>query len=300
MDQGLVEAGLRDAARMGYTVASFSGGEPTLYPALVPMLRVARDAGLNVVITTNGARLRPSFLERTADLVDGWAVSLDGVERTHDRMRGRPGAFQAALGGIDAVRATGVPCAVVFTLTQHNVHELELVADVAADHGAAVLHVHPLELEGAAQANLPRERPDQLELAVALAEVARVAEDRRGVLAVRLDAVPRDEILDDPDRFAPPAELFTAPDIPFASVVNPLVMEASGRVSPLRYGFPSAWALGYLGNVGLYELAAAWRARQGPRFAKLLTGVVDACGEPRRPAVLNWYETVAHQAAIAS
>src|SRR5262249_36380883 len=48
---------IEDAARLGYRVASFSGGEPVLYRGLGTLLALAKSHGLRTTVTTNGMLL---------------------------------------------------------------------------------------------------------------------------------------------------------------------------------------------------------------------------------------------------
>jgi radical S-adenosyl methionine domain-containing protein 2 len=59
----------------GVVRVTFSGGEPTLHPALFGMLEHARRVGLQTSIVTNGAKLTDPMLER----LDVVGVTLDAV-----------------------------------------------------------------------------------------------------------------------------------------------------------------------------------------------------------------------------
>jgi MoaA/NifB/PqqE/SkfB family radical SAM enzyme len=70
-----------------------TGGEPLLYPALLPALGRARDLGLHTLLCTNGWRLTPAYIRelKTAGLKT-LIVSIDGpTAAVHDAHRGLPG-----------------------------------------------------------------------------------------------------------------------------------------------------------------------------------------------------------------
>jgi len=71
----------------------FTGGEPLLYPALLPALGRARDLGINTLLCTNGWRLTPSYIRDLKDAgLKTLIVSLDGpTAAVHDTHRGLPG-----------------------------------------------------------------------------------------------------------------------------------------------------------------------------------------------------------------
>ena len=137
-----------DAAALGYEVLAVSGGEPFMYPDLPGFLRQAKAAGLTCLLTSNGTLVSPRRLEPLAGCLDLLVLSLDGPRPEHDRMRGRDGAYDAMARRIGSVRQAGIPFGFLFTLTQHNVHQLAWAAEFAAASGASLLQVHPLEASG--------------------------------------------------------------------------------------------------------------------------------------------------------
>ena len=95
-----------------------------------------------VNITTNGTVLDrhwAALVEAGDPLArpDSVSVSVDGLEATHDALRGRPGAWRKAWAAVDRLREAGIGTSVYFTATRRNVRELLAVAELAARHGAA-------------------------------------------------------------------------------------------------------------------------------------------------------------------
>lgn len=250
---GLLTAAVHDAGALGYDVLSVSGGEPFLYPELPSLLRAGRNAGMRTTITTNATALTPRRIAAVRDLVDLVAVSLDGDETTHDRIRGKAGSFERAVTGIRRLREVGIPVGVITTLTQGNATEVGQVAVAAARAGAVLLQVHPLELEGAAGWTMNSERPDSVELAYAAAELGRIA-DEHG-LAVQLDAVPRSLLARRPELFM---ALPVTREVPLGRWLTPLVIEPNGATVPVAYGFDRRYGLGSLYDHVLADLARQW------------------------------------------
>lgn len=91
-----VEA-LETLRQMGVRFVIFEGGEPFVWRAgnhtLADVVRAAKKRFVCVGVTTNGTHP----IEVDADIV--W-VSIDGMEKTHDRIRGR--TFKKILSNIDA------------------------------------------------------------------------------------------------------------------------------------------------------------------------------------------------------
>ena len=74
-------------------VVQFSGGEPTIHPEILPMLRLAKDKGVKVVmLNTNGLRIAQDdrLLAGLAELRPTIYLQFDGFSaQTHQAMRGR-------------------------------------------------------------------------------------------------------------------------------------------------------------------------------------------------------------------
>lgn len=104
---------------------NFTGGEPLFRRDWFQIATRLRDLKINTKLITNGVLLGP---ETTAQLRDAGVsrigVSLDGLEATHDRIRGRPGLFKHVLRGIEQLLHAGLQVTVITTVTAPNVGEL--------------------------------------------------------------------------------------------------------------------------------------------------------------------------------
>jgi radical SAM protein with 4Fe4S-binding SPASM domain len=116
---------LADLAGFGVPVVLFSGGEPLIRPDLFVLMRRARELGMRTVLSTNGTLIGAAEAEALRAVgVSYVGVSVDGLERTHDRVRGARGAFQAALAGIKACQAAGLRVGLRVTVHRGNVAEV--------------------------------------------------------------------------------------------------------------------------------------------------------------------------------
>jgi len=295
LDIELLRASVDDAASLGYQVMSVSGGEPLLYPSLGELLRGAHAAGMATSVTTNGMLLDRHKLDILRPDCDLIAISLDGVPESHNFMRNSPRAFDDMQARLQGLRDSGIPFGFIFTLTFHNVHELEPVAQFAAEQGAKLLQLHPLEPIGRALQTLDGSVPDAEENAAGVVEALRIKEIYAGVMDVHIDLATIPALLEHPSRvFVREAEL--CGDQTVASVLAPLVIESSGLVSPLQYGFPRTWAWGNLKQATLQDLAAGWLSRDYTAFLTLCRSVYERLIANEDEPALNWYEHV-HAAA---
>jgi MoaA/NifB/PqqE/SkfB family radical SAM enzyme len=296
LDAALLSRAIEDAAAEGYNVAGFSGGEPLLYRPLAELLGVAKRAGLRTTVTSNGMPLTERRLARLAPALDLLAISLDGVPASHNRMRAAERAFEIMEARLEGVRRSGIPFGFIFTLTQHNVHELDWVARFALDQGARLLQVHPLEIVGRAREELPESEPDAIEAAWAFVEVARIRQLAGDRMLVQLDLAPRDLLRDAPERvFAVDGPAAG----PLADLLSPLVIEPDGTVVPIEFGFPRHFALGNLHVAPLRELGARWRAQRSDAFRAVCRDVFAEITDPAAPVLSNWYDAILRRAAAS-
>jgi len=101
---------------------SFTGGEPLLRADLEEMIRMARRAGLQVNLITNGtlADRRRARSLYTAGLRTA-QVSVESLDaETHDLLTARPGSFQETLQGIRCLQAAGISVQTNTTMTAVN------------------------------------------------------------------------------------------------------------------------------------------------------------------------------------
>ena len=84
-------------------IISLFGGEPFLYPDILPLIREVKARGLTCTVITNGGRLEPLARELVEAGIDSIAVSIDGPPDVHDRIRGRSDSFEKAAAGVRAV-----------------------------------------------------------------------------------------------------------------------------------------------------------------------------------------------------
>jgi len=294
----IVEGVIADAGTLGYTVVGFSGGEPLLYGGLAGALRHAHAHGLFTTVTSNGTTLTARRLDAVAPWIGLLAVSVDGVPSSHDRIRNAKGAFTRMERLLPAVKASGVPFGFIFTLTRYNLDELDWVAGFAADAGASLFQIHPLELAGRALSGLPDEDPDEREAVFAYLEYARLREEYADRMFVQLDLADREVLSEDPGAvFATTSAESGEECLPrLAELVSPLIVEPSGDVVPIRYGFPRAYALGNLHEAPLLSLAPRWQERRLSAFQDLCRGVYRDMSGPAAPMFDNWHARLAEAA----
>lgn len=125
-----------DLAQFGVPGLLLSGGEPMVHPRFFDIARYAREQGLRLTASTNGTRITPETAQRLKQI--GFAyigISLDGIGETHDRFRGRRGAFDRAVAAFRNCKAVGQKSGLRLTLTRQTVADLETILDFIEKEG---------------------------------------------------------------------------------------------------------------------------------------------------------------------
>jgi MoaA/NifB/PqqE/SkfB family radical SAM enzyme len=230
------------------------------------------------------------------------AFSLDGVPKSHDRMRALPGAFERLCARVSEVRAAGLPFGFIFTLTLTNLDELDWIADFASCQGAELLQIHPLERAGRAREYelLP---PDDLELSYAFIEVARLSKLYRDRLRIQFDVADRLLIERQPWRAFADTEVDNAAleGLPLAQIVSPLVVQDDGWIVPIQHGFSTEHAIARLSEGPFRAQAARWKRERADHFFAVCRRVwSEIRNAPEHLPFTNWYAAVTTGSAASA
>jgi radical SAM protein with 4Fe4S-binding SPASM domain len=123
-------------ADLGSRRVTISGGEPLLRGDWLEIVGSAARTGMHVGLISNGVLFdRRAAHEARAAGLGSIGFSLDGAERTHDRIRGRIGHFRAVVAAAAAARDAGLPFAIVTHLNRWNVGEIAQIHDVVRGLG---------------------------------------------------------------------------------------------------------------------------------------------------------------------
>lgn len=125
-------------ARAGVSMIVLSGGEPLTNPNLGSLIERIRRYEIAISIDSNGILLDRALadsLKRSG--VTSVELSLDSVDSaSHDRFRGRDGAFEKTLNAIDICSEAGMFTTVATTATALNYAQSSELISLARSHGA--------------------------------------------------------------------------------------------------------------------------------------------------------------------
>ncbi len=140
---------LEDLARFGVPAVLFSGGEPLVRPDALELLAYAKSLGLNATLSTNGTLIDHHMADQLAALGLRYiGISLDGMQATHDKLRGQAGAFDKSLAAIGRCRARDIKVGVRFTIHALNHTELDAIFNLCAEHDVQRLCIYHLAYAG--------------------------------------------------------------------------------------------------------------------------------------------------------
>jgi radical SAM protein with 4Fe4S-binding SPASM domain len=111
----------------------FTGGEPFLRKDLFAILDYARESGFATSLMSNGTLIDNSLARRIkeAQVVDV-QISLDGLEPTHDSLRG-DGSYNRTLNGIRNLVAQGVDTNINLTVSRINMGQTRWLVHLAGE-----------------------------------------------------------------------------------------------------------------------------------------------------------------------
>lgn len=110
-----------------------SGGEPLLHPGFWEINEMVAAAGVRSILLSNGTLIDADAARRLR--FHEVQVSLDGLESSHDQIRGR-GSFQRAVNGIKALSAADVSVSVATMVHSGNLEEFDKLGGLVRRLGA--------------------------------------------------------------------------------------------------------------------------------------------------------------------
>ncbi|WP_419804760.1 radical SAM protein [Terriglobus sp.] len=130
---------LEDLRKVGVFRLTLSGGEVTLRPDLLEILRFARSLGFSVALYTNGLRLTEGLMEELSRLYPT-SISLSVYStdaETHDEITGVKGSHSRTMEAAQRVRRQNIKLYIKSSLLRHTASEYPALIASAGRLGAA-------------------------------------------------------------------------------------------------------------------------------------------------------------------
>ncbi|MCE3604343.1 radical SAM protein [Massilia sp. P8910] len=278
---------IRQAAAWGYTRLAISGGEPLLYPWLADVVALAKDCGMRTALISNGLLVPHRGNLDILRKVDTVAVSIDGLGATHDALRRRPRAFAGVLHSIRLLADAGIGFHIICGVSGENLDDIDDLAALACDQGAAALQLHPISAAGRALTTMPDAvlGPDDANLLYLAGTVLAAA--YAGKMGVHTDLVHRNSVLARPCMLYARAADGGEADARPADLLGVLVLEPDGTVNPVSFGFGPLYGLGNILEQPLGSMWEPWLGDGYRRLVRLGRGLLDELAAPSAPSVFN-------------
>ncbi len=140
-------AAIESMAGLRTSIISISGGEALLRPDLFDIIAHARQHGISVHLCSNATLIDARVARMLAEAgTHTLSISLDGASAdVHDAIRG-PGAFEATMAGIQALRthAPGIRIGINYLVTTRNVDQMLATLALAESLGAFQIKFAPV------------------------------------------------------------------------------------------------------------------------------------------------------------
>jgi len=128
---------VRQMAALGVREVALIGGEVYLHDGWTEVVREIRRAGMQSTLVTGGRGMTAERAQMAKEAgVQSIAVSIDGTEPTHDRLRGLAGSHAAAVQALRNCRAAGIPVALNTQINRLNLVDLPAIFDLLLEVGA--------------------------------------------------------------------------------------------------------------------------------------------------------------------
>jgi radical SAM protein with 4Fe4S-binding SPASM domain len=129
----------------------FTGGEPIMRRELLAILDYARQCGFSTSLMSNGTLVTDDISRRLREAqVRDVQISLEGLEATHDSIRGN-GSFRQAVRGIKSLVSHGIDTNINLTLSRLNMDEIDRLVNLARELGTGAITYSRLVVCGRGQ-----------------------------------------------------------------------------------------------------------------------------------------------------
>jgi len=136
-------------AESGAFQLTIIGGEPLMMPEFFDLVHRSEGLGISNEFVTNGWFVDEKMVARLLETqISQMVVSIDGLEETHDRVRGKQGSFKRAIRAVRLLSEAGFDVNVTACLQRTNVHEIDALVDCVVEAGACRVKLRPMVAEG--------------------------------------------------------------------------------------------------------------------------------------------------------
>ncbi len=139
IDQSTAAAIVRKIADVGARRIVFTGGDPLQRADIGMLIRLARERGLEVALSTTGDELTAGFLRAYGRWIDLISLPIDGSCEAVSSRTKKPGHFSAIMHDLDLLCAhPEIDVKLATPVTRHNMHNLPEIISLLKGRFAAM------------------------------------------------------------------------------------------------------------------------------------------------------------------
>ena len=128
-----------ELADIGCKAVCLIGGEVTLFPGWDQVADRLMDKGVSTNIITNGYRVTEDQFQRIQkSKIRTVCVSMDGMEKNHNAIRGKSDCFSQMKAFMDRLNRTDKHITAVTTLTKTNIEDIQALAPYLAENNVKI------------------------------------------------------------------------------------------------------------------------------------------------------------------
>ena len=133
---------VQQMAELGIEDVSLIGGEAFLRPDWLIIAAEITRLGMNANMTTGGYGISRGTAKRMKEAgICNVSVSVDGLEATHDKLRGKLGAWQQCFKTIEHLRAAGINVGCNTQINKYSATELPMLYQQLVQHGVSAWQI---------------------------------------------------------------------------------------------------------------------------------------------------------------
>ena len=299
LDPILLSDALNVLRAEGYAVVSLSGGEPLVYRPLQAVVERSRELGFRVTMISNGL-LATDRMAPVLSLLDGLAISFDGLAASHNTMRGRPDAFERASAALQRLADMGLPVGAAISLTREAIPELPDLADHLVSLGARTLQIRPVARAGRARSLAESTFHTASDHARLYLVVLALQQELPADVRVNCDLAPAQGLWQQRDAYAGllgSCEGLPYESRPLADLVNPLVITETGSLKPIAYDFDDRFDVASVNALSPNHLRHYKRLHL-PELQALVGGAL--AGLQDRHDLVDWFDHCTRLSEVGS
>jgi len=132
-----------------------TGGEPLLRSDIWDICLKGSELGYKVGLLTNGTLISEETAQKIKTYTNGVQVSLDGMQKSNDIIRGE-GSFKQIIAGISRLLDSGTVPSVAIVATKINLKEIPSLIRFLLDHDIINIQIRPVIYQGRCSGNQPQ------------------------------------------------------------------------------------------------------------------------------------------------